>query len=67
MKTKLKRCAYCGELTKPVPGYWTVVCDKDECNEEDREAEIARAEQARFDAEEDGYRRYGGPGPDYYR
>ena len=63
---KMKRCKYCGTMTKVVPGLWPVVCDSDECNQEAIEEDRERAEQARHDAESDGYSRYGGPGPDHY-
>jgi hypothetical protein len=53
-------------MTKVVPGLWPVVCDSDECNQEAIEEDRERAEQARHDAESDGYSRYGGPGPDHY-
>lgn len=62
---ELKKCKYCGELTTPVRGYDTI-CDSAECNEEDRQQEIWRAEEAREAAFEDGFSLYGGPGPDHY-
>ena len=53
-----KRCKYCGDLVSgPFFGY-PAICDSNECNEEDRQNEIAIQEQARFDAEEDQYSRY---------
>lgn len=63
---KMKKCKYCGTLTESIPGWYHTVCDDPECNEEDRQAEIERAEEAREAAAMDGYSLYGGPGPDHF-
>lgn len=63
---KMKRCKYCGELTTAPPGFWPIVCDSDECNEEARQEEIERDEAAREAAFEDGFSLYGGSGPDHF-
>lgn len=55
---KTKKCRWCGaSVTGRFFGY-PAVCDSDECNEEDRQHEIAIAEQAEDDAREDDYARY---------
>lgn len=63
---KTRRCRYCGTPTEVPYMGCTPVCDSDECNEEDRQAEIERDEMAREAAFEDGFSLYGGRGPDHF-
>jgi hypothetical protein len=58
---KQAKCRYCGTLTNIIAGY-PPLCDSQECNEEDRQAEIERNEMAQEAAREDGYSLYGGSG-----
>jgi hypothetical protein len=56
------KCRYCGEQLTHVEAKYGRVCSSDECQREDRDAEIERDEMARQAAQEDGYSRYGGGG-----
>lgn len=57
-ETKPKRCKYCGEPVYGKTFGYPPICDSAECDEEDRQNEIAMRDQARWDAEDDDYNRY---------
>lgn len=64
MKEKAQFCAYCGApqgvFAHIVSLDGPVVCESYDCNREAREDERDRYNEARMDAEEDNYSRYGG-------
>ena len=59
-----KHCDYCGEDLGCVPAYHygPVTCGEPECEKWAQELEQAQMEEAQWDAAEDGYSLYGGPG-----